>query len=278
MSSVASMMSLTSTVSGGSLIEADPGGFLFAPTNNETVTLTADASVSVVTASGSGFLIPTSSNYCIVALGVGGYRSGGYNGQYYHDGGAGGSLAYYNGLTVADGDTFEISTGPSGSTIVRYNGSSNYISIAAANSRTPRTAYGGGTFATATTYIGGQGGGGWIGAGVYKPGHGGDAALFTRDGYGGGTASSSSVNGSGGRGTDLFTGSQTGRSSAGTGGAYGGGAGGRNGYTNNSGPYWNPDPGNGAIRILWGLNRAFPSTNQGNSSSLPNGTADYVHT
>ena len=277
MSSVAGMMALTGSVSGGALVEAEPGGFFYAPPNSkQTVTLTADASVSVVTASGSGFLIPTSSNYCIVAIGVSGSVSGGYPGGYYHDGGAGGSLAYYNGLTVADGDTLRLTAGPSGTMRVLYNTNSQ-ISIAPGNQRTPSTPYCSGSFSGATTYLGGQGGGGYTGAGVYKPGHGGDAARFTANGTNGGTASSGTVNGNGGRGTDLFTGAQTGTASSGTGNDYGGGPGGRNGYQDNR-VYWNPDPGNGAVRILWGLNRAFPSTNQGNSSALPNGTADYVHT
>lgn len=99
---------------------------------------------------------------------------------------------------------------------------------------------------------GGGGGGGSIDTG--SPGGGGGVGLLGQ-GANGAAGSGSLSRGGGGSGG-------TGGGSSVTGGAYGGGGGGADATTSGDGAQ-------GAVRIIWGQNRAFPSTNTGNGQGSP---------
>ena len=128
------------------------------------------------------------------------------------------------------------------------------------------TANGGSTWGT-----GGGGAGGYSGAG----GNGGDAigvSVAGTGGAGGGGAESSTVSGQGGGGVGILgegangtasggggSGGTAGTTVGGPGGDYGGGGGGRRatgGGANGAG-------GDGAVRIIWGTGRSYPSTDTG---------------
>ncbi len=108
---------------------------------------------------------------------------------------------------------------------------------------------------------GGAGGGGAIGGG----GGGGVNALGEGSSGAGGTytggfsdSAKASFRGRGGSGGNDA--SSSGYSGGRPGGSYGGGG----GAGSNSGGLWGGDGTNGYVRIIWGPNRAFPSTNTGN--------------
>ena len=105
---------------------------------------------------------------------------------------------------------------------------------------------GGGAFQATGNYAG-QGGGGSNGSWAYNAG-GGVGIL----GEGASGAAPSGGNGFGGSGGGNGTGPGTENGQSQTGGDYGGGSSGR--WAGNTG-------GKGAVRIIWGENRAFPSTN-----------------
>lgn len=262
MSSVASMMSLTSTVSGGGLTEAAPGGVLM--TSTTTYTLEVSASVAVPVWTGSVLLIPYSSNYCFAALAAGSVGETRANG----DGGQGGSLGYINGITLAVGD--QITMTCSG-VAPAYYGQYTYNTIS----------WPGGSFSVSqrfgpqTQYSGAGsnryyqiGGGGGSGSGTHW-------SNYNNPGGGGGGAASWAVGttlprgqngpgtqGQGGQGLDPYGGAANTSSNA-NGAQYGGGGGGGGG----NGAY-------GFCRVMYGLNRSFPSTNIGNGSSYTGGHAD----
>lgn len=107
---------------------------------------------------------------------------------------------------------------------------------------------------------GGGGGGGFIqGTGFNGQGGGGGVGLQGQ-GASGGPGVSQDVGGRGGSG-----GANGGGQGAENGGAYGGGGGSNDGFNTFSGP-----GGNGAVRILWGAGRAFPSTNVVGTSDAGN--------
>ena len=91
-------------------------------------------------------------------------------------------------------------------------------------------------------------GGGGGGVGILGEGSSGAGAPSTTYGGDGGEGGSG-----GGDGSDSST------HDGGDGGAYGGGSGGTNDITGN----YSGDPGTGAVRIIWGAGRAFPSTHTG---------------
>lgn len=272
------MMALTGSVSGGGgFVEADPGGFVLEPPSSSfTITLTGSAAVSTVqqTSGNHNFLIPTSSNYCVVL--VGGSGSVGPE-EGAHHGGAGGSLAYLNGFTIAHGDTLVLEAGKNSNSSINYNSSTGSINTGYGAARLASSPSASGTFSSATTRKGGNGGHGFYSDEQYQgSGAGGDAATFTSNGSNGANALTTAdwyTNKPGGDGINLVTGATTSQS-AGTGGSYGGGPGGR-GLRSTDPPAGTPTPG--AIRLIWGLNRAFPSTNSGDSSGLTNGTSEYSY-
>ena len=114
----------------------------------------------------------------------------------------------------------------------------------------------------------GSGGGGGGGAGhsnadsndsKRKGGGGGGVGLLGQgtDGFGAPTTSYGGDGGGGGSGGG--NGNQSSTHNGGSGGQYGAGSGGTNDTSGNS----SGNPGSGAVRIIWGAGRAFPSTNTG---------------
>jgi hypothetical protein len=128
---------------------------------------------------------------------------------------------------------------------------------------------------------GGGGGGGCIdrgsgragagGGGVGLFGQGGNGVAGT-SGYSANTTSGSPLGGGGGSGgaNGLSVGTGT---FPGPGGNYGGGGG---GGTTNSGGYTGGDGGIGAVRIIWGTGRAFPSTSAFTITSINENTASSL--
>jgi hypothetical protein len=103
---------------------------------------------------------------------------------------------------------------------------------------------------------GGGGGGGGGASTQYKGGGGGGGVGILGEGSSGtgGTAGSGSNNGTGGTGGSSGTTGSTGSgNNGGAGGVYGGGSGGGGGFGGGT--------SQGAVRIIWGANRAYPSTN-----------------
>lgn len=107
--------------------------------------------------------------------------------------------------------------------------------------------------ANPTSGSGGGGGGGYVlGSGTGNNGGGGGVGIFGQ-GSNGAAGTSGSLGGGGGSG-----GNDGGGSGNQGGGLYGGGGGSNSGFNSGSGA-----GANGAVRIIWGAGRAFPSTNTG---------------
>jgi len=215
--------------------------------------------------------------------------------------GQGGSLRYGNGISVTagasitvvvgDGGTNQQQSSPNGdgknssfgTNVVAAGGGAGNSDLTAANSVSGASTSGGGNGGTGANK-GGGGAGGYSGAGGYGGqagaggggGGGGDwghnGITYTGPGGGGGVGiMGEGSNGSGG-GTNAGGGGGSGGQSGGTGWAAGapnydthagtaGDYGGAVGYassTSASGP-----GGQGAVRIIYGTNRSFPSTNTG---------------
>jgi hypothetical protein len=185
---------------------------------------------------------------------------GGFGGGYTGDGGGfggkGGNTAF------ASGYTGEVSGGGGGA--AGYSGSGGWGAA---------TGYSG------STGVNGGGGGGGSGNNVYGNGNGtpsggggGGTGLFGQGANGTGGARSTSFEvvpqgGSGGSGAG-YTGSNgsinfSGGNAGGAGGWPGGGAAGNSGVFNSQGYIRGQinNGGHGAVRLVWGVNRAFPSTN-----------------
>lgn len=235
---------------------------------------------------------------CVVCVGGGG--GGGTNAADASSGGGGGGLGYKNNITVVPGTAYTVVVG-SGGAVLAAGGQSYFNSAATVagnggSSGVNGTAAGGagGTFVGDGGANGGQGGdsstndntnstpeaGAGGGAGGYSAaggrGAGAQAAATTgtasTGGGGGGGGSPDSGAAGGGGGVSIFgagsngaggtSGNQGGGGSGGlgsgsgirTGGLYGGGGAGSDGTTSGAGA-------NGAVRIIWGANRSFPSTN-----------------
>ena len=113
---------------------------------------------------------------------------------------------------------------------------------------------GGGGAAVGSLYTNGTIGGG--GVGIYGQGTSGNRGRFVRGGLGGYPSADGIAAGGGSSGS---AGTVTGGFPGGDGGSYGGGS--ASGYGGNN---TNPGaPGTGAVRIVWGAGRAFPSTDVG---------------
>lgn len=214
---------------------------------------------------------------------------GGAGGR-YSTGGGGGALAYKNNIDVSSVNFVSVFVGQSGG----YNGSggASYVQV---GGLTYAIAYGGhsgvcggcGTpnnrgysnFSNADG--GGRGGPGGVGGGSGS--NGGGAGGYSGDGGGPNTAGAGGGGGGGytgggsgggvglyGQGANGTAGNSSvqdgGGGSGGTNGgispAYGGGPG-----TNNGNYQGQNGTGNGAVRIVWGKNRSFPSTNVDLASS-----------
>ena len=234
---------------------------------------------------------------CVVCVGGGG--GGGTNSADASSGGGGGGLGYKNNITVVPGTAYTVVVG-SGGAVLAAGGQSYFNSAATVagnggSAGVNGTAAGGagGTFVGDGGANGGQGGDSSIndatnstpeagaggGAGGYSAaggrGAGAQAAATTGTastgggGGGGGSPDSGAAGGGGGvgifgagsNGTGGTSGVRGGGGSGGggfistpIGGLYGGGGAGADGTTSGAGA-------NGAVRIIWGANRSFPSTN-----------------
>ena len=221
---------------------------------------------------------------CVVCVGGGG---GGGNGSSGSSGaGGGGALAYANNIAVTPGANYTVvvgAAGPYGSTSPGGNSRFETLVIAgggnSGNATTNRSL--GGTVIAGTGGAGGNGGtfGGLYGvggggAGGYS-GAGGNGTYYgswptAGSGGGGGGASGGSGgpgDGFGGGGVGIYGQGADGAISGKWGTAGGGGSGGTSGGAGSGGTYGGGAgygggaAGGGAVRIIWGPNRAFPSTN-----------------
>ena len=221
---------------------------------------------------------------------VGGGASG-YTASGYAVGGGGGGLGWKNNISVTPGQTYTVVVGQGGNLSTSANGGDSYfisnVTVAGLGGKYgARSGVGG-------SYVGDGGGSGGSsdttgystpfssgagGAGGYS-GNGGNGGKYTTGLYngqagqgggggggGGGYLSDNQMGFAGGgvgifgQGSNGLGGSGSGSSgSAGTAGSGGSlqtyGGGGQAKYVQNG------DGGGGAVRIIWGANRAFPSTN-----------------
>ena len=191
--------------------------------------------------------------------------------------GTSGESSYFISTTICAGYGGQAGVGTSTNTNAVYSGGigGGYVGDGGGSG-------GQGGSSSGDTAGGGAGGGGYVGNGGAGGGNGQTATAGAGGGGGGalagGSNSSTGAAGSGG-GTGVYGQGANGTSAGGggsggtagsgdlttggasnTGGAFGGGGGGQSDDSKNS-PGCNG--GRGAVRILWGTNRAFPSTNTG---------------
>ena len=214
----------------------------------------------------------------VVCIGGGGGGNGGGNGVGGAGGGGGGGLGYKNNISVTPGQSY---------TVVVGGGGAGDAWDGPPYSDNPANDGGDSYFIDATTVKGGGGGGGYGNSSAT----GGSGGTYVGDGggngYSGGTGSSGSssngylpATGGGGGSTGTYTGNATTRGTAksissnctsgclagnGTGqgvlGTIGGGDYGRGGGANMN-TFSNGTSGyTGAVRIMWGPGRSYPSTN-----------------
>ena len=185
---------------------------------------------------------------CVVCIGGGG--SGGliYGSGTPGAGGGGGGLSYRNDRSVSPGQTLAINVGSGGVNTYEYQGHGG------GSSCLDCVAYGG----QSAGYFEPGGGGGFSGSGGGSGGAGG----YTSAGGGGGGGSAGNYSGNGTAGWEGTNGTGRGINGQGSSGPYG--AGGRGAYPAAVEGGYPQSPGaSGAVRIIWGPNRAFPSTNTG---------------
>ena len=250
-----------------------------------------------------------------VAVGGGG---GGLNSTSGGSGGGGGGLAWRNDITVVPGNSYSVIVGAGGDeddggdsyfistlTVRGQGGEQGNTGVADGGTYVGDGGGNGGDSGNGGSYSGGGGGaggytgnGGNGGPGTYDDGlpgsgggggGGGNSGSNDASGAGGGVGIyGEGVSGSGGAGSTGNaqpgtggSGGQNGSASPGstarpsTGGDFGGGGGGADGINGEQGP-----GGGGAVRIIWGSNRAFPSTNtadgQGDDIVVGSDTRDEV--
>lgn len=185
---------------------------------------------------------------------------------------AAGGLGWKNNINVSAGSSYTVLVGGSSQTAGSYFHSPNTVRGIGASGNTGGgyVGNGGGNGGNCPggTYPGGGGAGGYNGNG----GNGGSYGGHGQNGAGGGGAGGHGgahgwAGGSGGGGVGLLGEGASGtRGGGGGGGGSGGGsgpAGNASGGVNPGGLYGGNDR-NGAVRIIWGPNRAFPSTGTGN--------------
>lgn len=241
----------------------------------------ASAGQQVFTSSGT-FSVPAGvTEICAVAVGKGGDGTSG-NGYTGGNGGAGGTLSYANAISVTPGESLTVTvpaTSSSSTGEASIKRSSTFLLAARAGGQTSGqanvgTAYAGGAGAAGDTSAGGGGGGagGYAGAGTN-----GTNDVNSTAGSGGSASGGNSGGGGGvgllGQGSSGAAASNAGRGGSGgadggamqapplfnpgaTGGAYGGGGAGGGDGAGGAG-------GGGAVRIIWGAGRSYPSTNTG---------------
>lgn len=183
--------------------------------------------------------------------------------------GGGGGLGYKNNIPVTPGNTYTVVVGapgvPGGDSYFINTTTVRGIGGTRADAGGGYVGDGGGNGGAGVTDAGGYVGGG--GAGGYAGNGGAGTALNStafNAGAGGGGAGSSGAMFGGGGGVGLLGQGNSGTTSG------AGGSGGTSGTTGSAGGVYgggggyNTSGGVGAVRIIWGANRAFPSTNTGN--------------
>ena len=226
----------------------------------------------------------------VVCVGGGGGGTGSSSGGC---GGGGGGLAWRNDIPVTPGTSYTVVVGAGGaggtttgstaggnsyfantSTVVAYGGGAGaYNGSATGGGYFPNGGNGGNsTQSSSTASSGGGGAGGYTGNGGSGTSTSGTAGAGGGGGAGGTGISGGYAGGGGGvgllgQGTSGAAGTGAGQGSGGSGGVGGattpsggshGGGGGGNDATLTGGP-----GAGGAVRIIWGPSRAFPSTNTG---------------
>ena len=268
--------------------------FLCQPNGELSVSIAGQA--EYVTPGTHSWVAPANvTSVCVVCIGAGGGVTQPYSNSFRA--GAGGSLGYKNNIPVTPGNTYTVVVGSGGGTNVNGGASSfsgtGFTTLSAPGGLAGST----GTTAAATGSDGGGrgGGGGEVdtasgscsgggGAGGYSGNGGQGTTSFAPSqtgngstgsgGGGGGGGSSGSFNGGCGGGTGIY-----GAGANGAGGTVAspqgkGGSGGGDGNANSRGGAYGGGGsvfgsvirpgGHGAVRIIWGGGRAFPSTNTGN--------------
>lgn len=174
-------------------------------------------------------------------------------------GGGGGGLGWKNNIPVVPGQQYDVAVGAS--ELGQAGGNSFFISLSVVAGR--------GAGVVGGTFVGDGGGNGGNGAG--SNGGGGGAGGYA--GNGGSANGGVGAGGGGAAGATRQGGGGVGLKGQGTSGATAGqgGSGGQDGTSTNGGLYGGGASGNtsayqggtGAVRIIWGLGRAFPSTKTG---------------
>lgn len=229
---------------------------------------------------------------CLVAIGAGG--DGAYGNSSVCTGGSGAGLVWKNEVSVTPGSSYQIVVG---SRVANGNGGNSTAFNAIAyggkggilGSGQVRSGGGYSYGSGGTSFGGGQGGSSGVSGSSldYSSGGGGAGGYSGNGGAGGGDTSSAGAGGGGGGGTrgggsgggggtgilgQGTSGSGASKAGGGAGVGGGGGSGGGNGNYPSGGNYGGGSgtgqnwirSGKGAVRIIWGENRAFPSTNTGN--------------
>ena len=234
----------------------------------------------------------------VVAVGAGGGSSAASGGT---GSGGGGALGWKNNISVVPGQTYTVVVGAPGTPSSRNGGNSYFIDLTTVAGYGGTGTERGARQGPRSNFVGdggGQGGGGCgngddgegLNPGLYEYGGGGAGGYLGNGGNGGGGQNNSYAgfvpdpgSGGGGGGGSGRAGGSVGIGGAGATGTsprrtfvggnwiyYPGtpGSGGSFGSGNNGGNYGaggagsvNSTGGSGAVRIIWGQNRAFPSTN-----------------
>ena len=241
----------------------------------------------VFTSSGT-FTVPAGvTSICAVAVGRGKNGAAGDGGTPGR-GGEGGTLSYTNSISVTPGEslTVTIATSTSGSTgETTLKRSSTVLLAARAGGQTSGQANVGTSFAGGTAPApagaygsGGGGAGGYSAAGGAGGSTGGGGSAGSGGSGGGGGSGNITEYSGGGGGVGLLGAGSNGAAGSASGGGGGGGSGGGAGNSGGAGgaggnygggggggnvDYAGGNGGGGALRILWGAGRSYPSTNTG---------------
>lgn len=245
--------------------------------SNSITTGSAPGQQAYTTAGSYSWIAPTGvTSVCAVAVGPG-------------NNGSGGGLGWKNNISVTPGNSYTVVVGAANTSTDSYFNSSvtvqgnsgstrTYVGDGGGNGGLQGARSGGGaggysgaggagkgiTDADGNAGSGGAGGGGavkQITLGCCTPfigGAGGGVGLLGEGSNGAGGTRSTGIAGGGGGGSGGNNGGQSTVSTAGNGGSYGGG------YGKSIPAVGDGSSGGGAVRIIWGSGRAFPSTNTGN--------------
>ena len=296
----ANIFALTERYSTSSLVKIDTDTWLMktfsmvvGTTTTTTTTTTAAPSstgqTAYTTAGTYSWVCPAGvTSVCVVAVGGGG------DGASSGSSGSGGGLGWKNNISVTPGQSYTVVVGGSSgdsyfintSTVKGGGGGGNggaagtYTGDGGGNGGTGAAGSGGaggytgaggagvsGYEGTAGNGSGGGGGGGefyrHIQNGWYEAGAGGGGVGLLGQGSNGAGATSSSVGGGGGSGGTGGSNCEA-ADQGGAGGAYGGGGGKGGWLCNRDYSTCGRSDAGGAVRIIWGAGRSFPSTNTGN--------------